>query len=300
MCNYYPLTASITLFANILQNPTAPSATSDIALMHCVSTILARNFSSPSSPRYLIHMQMFKELIRIAAVAAAKARGVPPDAYLDPSQLAVPVFALAPDNTSPDDHHSCTTGSGSGSDSAAATPCSSDPASLSATAPPGYVPCGRFQPPFSTPSPASPSAPLADERCMPPYLSGQRDASSGYGGGPEAAGAFPLQPPKAGQVGLAILPGAGEAYSPDYSDIGPGPGTVPAQTEVDLSGFDFNSYQWQGGEGFAGLETAGQGTGEMAGFGMGGDGGMGDASFMPMVFQWDLADIWPGREFGGR
>jgi len=303
MCNYYPLTASLTLFANILQNPTAPSAITDLALMHCVTTILTSNFSSASNPRSIIHLQIFKQIIRVAAQFAAKARGVGPDTYLDVTQLPVPVFAIATATDSPGasaGSRSEEPSGSSGSDSTAATPSSSEPVARVAAA--SYAPSGRFQLPFSTPSPASPPAPHLEEGMRPPYLASQPacqyracEASPGA-----QVGTF-----HAHKAGLAIMPSASSGYSPDYSDIGPD----PAAAAVDLNAFDFNSYQWQGSEaGFPGLSPAGQdfgaqvqgaGADGLSGFGDLG-GGMGEASFMPMVFQWDLADIWQGRDFGNR
>ncbi|KFY00793.1 hypothetical protein V490_01196, partial [Pseudogymnoascus sp. VKM F-3557] len=101
-------------------------------------------------------------------------------------------------------------------------------------------------------------------------------------------------------------PGAGiipRAYDPDFSS------TIPS---VDLSAFDFNNYAWQdtgafpngpgveaaGGAGGVDVETfaAGGIDGAAGGpYGSGVPGMFGDESgFAPMVFQWDLADIWQG------
>ncbi|KFY87521.1 hypothetical protein V500_06903, partial [Pseudogymnoascus sp. VKM F-4518 (FW-2643)] len=111
--------------------------------------------------------------------------------------------------------------------------------------------------------------------------------------------------------GLPGTPGAGiipPAYDPDFSS------TIPS---VDLSGFDFNNYGWQDTGAFpsapvvdaAGVEAAGGAGGvEIETFATGGiDGGGGigygtgatgmfadEGGFAPMVFQWDLADIWQG------
>lgn len=90
MCNYYPLAASLTLFANILQNPTAPSAVPDIALMHCVTSILTTNFSAASNPRSSVHLVIFKQILSVAASFVAKARGEDPDKYKDLSALKLP------------------------------------------------------------------------------------------------------------------------------------------------------------------------------------------------------------------
>ncbi|KFX86018.1 hypothetical protein V490_09269, partial [Pseudogymnoascus sp. VKM F-3557] len=90
MCNYYPLTASLTLFANILQNPSAPTATTDLALMNRVTHIVGHNFSSSCNPKAAIHLEIFKEIIRTAAQFVARARGEPPNTYMDPSTLPIP------------------------------------------------------------------------------------------------------------------------------------------------------------------------------------------------------------------
>lgn len=301
MCNYYPLTASLTLFANILQNPSAPTALSDLALMHCVTSILINNFTSASNPRSAIHLQIFKQIIRVAAQFAAKARNVPPDTYLDVTHLPIPAFAIKTPTTSPS--------ASTASDSAAATPSSSEPPAR--VPPASYVPCRGFQLPFSTPSPASPQPPHTEEGMRPPYLASQPAAQyRACEVAPSAEiGGFHSHPHKAGQGapgGPAILPSTSSGYSPDYSDIGPG----AAAGAVDLNAFDFNSYQWQGSEaGFPGLSPAGQeyggqvqgggGADELAGFGDL-NGRMAEGNFMPMVFQWDLADIWQGRDFGSR
>ncbi|KFX98993.1 hypothetical protein O988_04102 [Pseudogymnoascus sp. VKM F-3808] len=106
--------------------------------------------------------------------------------------------------------------------------------------------------------------------------------------------------------GLPGTPGAGiipRAYDPDFSS------TIPS---VDLSAFDFNNYAWQdtgtfpngpgveaaGGAGGVDVETfaAGGIDGAAGGpYGSGVPGMFGDENgFAPMVFQWDLADIWQG------
>lgn len=90
MCNYYPLAASLTLFANVLQNPTAPSAVPDIALMHCVTSILTTNFSAASNPRSSVHLQIFKQILSVAAEFVAKARGEDPEKYKDLGALKLP------------------------------------------------------------------------------------------------------------------------------------------------------------------------------------------------------------------
>lgn len=89
-CNYYPLAASLTLFANILQNPTAPSALPDIALMHCVTSILTTNFSAASNPRSSIHLEIFKQILSVAVNFVAKARGEDPSTYRDLGALKLP------------------------------------------------------------------------------------------------------------------------------------------------------------------------------------------------------------------
>ena len=79
-----------TLFANILQNPTSPTAVPDIALMHCVTSILTTNFSAASNPRSSIHLEIFKQILSVAANFVAKARGEAPDKYEDLEALKLP------------------------------------------------------------------------------------------------------------------------------------------------------------------------------------------------------------------
>ena len=57
MANWYPLTASLTLFANILQTPAAPTAPADLALMISVVDIISQvsyaqsaGINSPAHP----------------------------------------------------------------------------------------------------------------------------------------------------------------------------------------------------------------------------------------------------------
>ena len=65
--------------------------------------------------------------------------------------------------------------------------------------------------------------------------------------------------------------------------------------------FDFNQFNWQPGSGGApgnvGNGFAGEGEmnfGDFSGQGMVGPTGE-EGDFLPMVFQWDLADIWGGQ-----
>jgi hypothetical protein len=74
MCNYYPLTASLTLFAHILQNPSLPTALSDIALMNAVTSVLGHSFQRTSA-KAITTMAIFKEITRVAAQAVARAQG---------------------------------------------------------------------------------------------------------------------------------------------------------------------------------------------------------------------------------
>lgn len=82
MCNYYPLSASLTLFAHLLASPLSPTALSDLALMNCVTSILSASFAATSNPRGNLHLSLFKEVCSIAASVVAKARGVPVEELL--------------------------------------------------------------------------------------------------------------------------------------------------------------------------------------------------------------------------
>lgn len=76
MCNYYPLSASLTLFAHLLATPHSPTALSDLSLMNCVTSILSTSFAATTNPRGNLHLQLFKEVCSIAASVVAKARGI--------------------------------------------------------------------------------------------------------------------------------------------------------------------------------------------------------------------------------
>ncbi|KFY26380.1 hypothetical protein V493_04121 [Pseudogymnoascus sp. VKM F-4281 (FW-2241)] len=283
MCNYYPLTASLTLFANILQNPSDPSAITDLTLMNRVTRIVADSFASSCNPKSAIHFEIFKQIVRTAAQFAARARGEPPNTYLDPSNLPPPPI----DCYSPSATSSGVSPSASGTDASGSEPVhfiescfphASQQASL---------------PALSTPSPATSASqstthlPFTQRTPSQQQLQKQLEY---YG---------PKQ-------GLAGTPGAGlipPAYDPDYSS------TIPS---VDLSAFDFNNYAWQdsatlpsgpgveeaGGAGGVEIETFASGGidgGGGIGYGPGATGMFGDETgFAPMVFQWDLADIWQG------
>lgn len=268
LCNYYPLTASLTLFANILQNPTSPSSITDIALMNCVTRILANNISSAANPKAVIHLQIFKEIIRVAATFAAKARGQPTSTYLDPAELPTP----QPETYSPL-VSDCSPG-GSATDASTCNTASSHDLPPARRA--NLFPTQRVAP-YSTPSPASP----------PPHLPSHHHHQQQH--------AFP--PPNTYIGPKPHVPPGERAYSScDFAGMAePAAETQQVPPAVDLGGFDFNSYAWQGGDGGFGAEFGGQ-----DGFGGGMDVGMAGmvGLEMPMVFQWDLADIWQGREMG--
>jgi hypothetical protein len=84
MVNWYPLTASLTLFASILQAPDAPNASSDLALMTSVveffSDVLI--YPLPGTDLLASHNRLkqhglaltaFREISRLAAVCIEKA-----------------------------------------------------------------------------------------------------------------------------------------------------------------------------------------------------------------------------------
>ena len=284
MCNYYPLTASLTLFANILQNPSASTAAADLSLMNRVTRILVDSLSSSCNPKAAIHLKIFKEIIRTAAQFVARARGEPLNAYIDPSTLPAPPL---------DCYYSPSATSSGVSPSASGTDASgSDPL-------PRLEPCASqvshqtSLPPLSTPSPTTSASQSTTHL---PFT--QRTPSQQQ---------LPSQPEYYGpKQGLPGTPGAGlipRTYDPDFSS------TIPS---VDLSAFDFNNYAWQdtgafpnapgveaaGGAGGVEVETFAAGGidgGGGVGYGAGATGMFGDENgFAPMVFQWDLADIWQG------
>ncbi|OBT66534.1 hypothetical protein VE03_03670 [Pseudogymnoascus sp. 23342-1-I1] len=285
MCNYYPLTASLTLFANLLQNPTAPTATTDLALMNRVTCILVDSFASSCNPKAALHVDIFRQIIRTAAQFVARARGEPPDTYLDPSTLPPPPIDCY---YSPAATSSGVSPSASGTDASGSDPLPRLEPSIS------HASQQTSLPPFSTPSPATPASQSTTNLPAPQRTPSQQQlqAQLDYYG--------PKQ-------GLAGTPGAGiipPAYDPDYTS------TIPS---VDLSGFDFNNYAWQDSGAFPagpGVEAAGgaggvevetfaaggiDGGGGVVGYGSGATGGFADETgFAPMVFQWDLADIWQG------
>ena len=66
--------------------------------------------------------------------------------------------------------------------------------------------------------------------------------------------------------------------------------------------FDFNQFNWQPGTGGVPGNTGFAAEGEInfndfTGQGIGGQNGE-EGDFLPMVFQWDLADIWGGQNGG--
>lgn len=283
MCNYYPLTASLTLFANILQNPSAPTATTDLSLMNRVTRILTDSFASSCNPKAALHVDIFKQIIRTAAQFVARAHGEPPNTYLDPSILPAPPIDCyySPSTTS-----SGVSPSASGTDASGSDPLPRLEPSVS------HASQQTSLPPISTPSPATSASqstthlPFAQRTPSQQQLQKQLEY---YG-------------PKQGLPGT---PGAGiipPAYDPDFSS------TIPS---VDLSGFDFNNYAWQdtgafpnatgveaaGGAGGVDVETFAAGGvdgGGGIGYGTGATGMFADEVFAPMVFQWDLGDIWQG------
>lgn len=74
MVDYYPLTASLTLFANILQNPRDPQALSDIELMKSVTTFLSGFFDDKSYLESTLVIKIFLEVNRLAAEYVEKCR----------------------------------------------------------------------------------------------------------------------------------------------------------------------------------------------------------------------------------
>ncbi|OBT41934.1 hypothetical protein VE00_07468 [Pseudogymnoascus sp. WSF 3629] len=284
LCNYYPLTASLTLFANILQNPSAPSATTDLALMHRVTRILVDSLSSSCNAKAAIHVDIFRQIIRTAAQFVAKARGEPSDTYLDPSTLPAPPIDCY---CSPSATSTGVSPSASGTDASVSDALPRLEPSIS------HASQQASLPPLSTPSPATSASQSTTHL---PFV--QRTPSQ-----QQLQSQLEYYGPKQGLPGT---PGAGiipPAYDPDFSS------TIPS---VDLSAFDFNNYAWQDTGAFPGapgVEAAGGAGGveveTFAAGGTDGGGGMGygtgatgmfadEGAFAPMVFQWDLADIWQG------
>jgi hypothetical protein len=74
MVDSYPLAASLTLFANILQNPRDPQALSDIELMKSVTTFLSGFFDDKTFPESDFVVKVFLEVNRRAAQHVEKAR----------------------------------------------------------------------------------------------------------------------------------------------------------------------------------------------------------------------------------
>ena len=72
MANWYPLTASLTLFANILQTPAAPTAPADLALMISVVDIISQvSYAQSAGINSLAHPSKF-ELHKLAGLALGK------------------------------------------------------------------------------------------------------------------------------------------------------------------------------------------------------------------------------------
>lgn len=74
MVDYYPLTASLTLFANILQNPLDPQALEDITLMKSVTDFLSNFFDDKDSLESSIVIKTFLEVNQLAAQHVEKMR----------------------------------------------------------------------------------------------------------------------------------------------------------------------------------------------------------------------------------
>ncbi|OAF63243.2 hypothetical protein VC83_00234 [Pseudogymnoascus destructans] len=223
MCNYYPLTASLTLFANVLQNPLAPSATSDLALMNRVTRILVDGLSSSCNAKAAIHADIFKELSarpRSSSPAPAANHETPtstppPSPPLHPPRpanrlLLPPLCRLL-----------------------RRLPLRLRHRRLRLRRPP--PPRTLRLPPLSTPSPATSTSQSTTHLPFPQRTPSQQQLQSQleyYG-------------PKQGLPGT---PGAGiipPAYDPDFSS------TIPS---VDLSAFDINNYAWLDTSAFPGAQ----------------------------------------------
>jgi len=66
MALYTPLSAVLTLFANILQHPQDPNVKSDVELMNFVTEFLNKTETRLSPMAALIHAKIFQELRNIA------------------------------------------------------------------------------------------------------------------------------------------------------------------------------------------------------------------------------------------
>ncbi len=368
MCNYYPLAASLTLFANILQNPLAPTAIPDIALMHCVTSILTSNYSAASSPRSSVHLQIFKEILAVATQFVAKARGEDPEGYGDLSQLRLPENYLgisaplslndwggnrntnkpvqqkmrmcglpqmkvendsippSPSGSTPETHsgdEGLPANSGLG---AAPGTC----AIASGTCAIASAPCNHFLTcaPVDTPSPGPP--PYIPQTPLDTQQMGQSQFDSRSTGhqtprsrsgantplimpprrfGQEGSGKARLQMASPYDLNLIssrlsslqnkpVLPSNAPPFVPPGSVPIPQPsqaqplgGGQGMEQQQGMQPFDFNTYQWQDQDAsqFGGQEGAMYG--EMPAQNVGGE----EGDFLPMVFQWDLADIWGGQ-----
>ncbi|KAF8851995.1 hypothetical protein BDZ45DRAFT_128055 [Acephala macrosclerotiorum] len=72
--DYYPLTASLVLFANILQNPHDPQALSDLELMRSVTTFLCDFLDDKAALESSIIIKTFLEVNNVAAQHVSAAR----------------------------------------------------------------------------------------------------------------------------------------------------------------------------------------------------------------------------------
>ncbi|RAK96079.1 putative C6 transcription factor, partial [Aspergillus ibericus CBS 121593] len=75
---FYPMSALLAIFCNILQNPSDPQATKDLGLLKIAMSMMERVFlRQPSSVNEIVHIKMVAdfvaELYRLASCAIEKA-----------------------------------------------------------------------------------------------------------------------------------------------------------------------------------------------------------------------------------
>jgi hypothetical protein len=114
MALYYPLSASLVLFSNILSNPQDENAASDLHLTGLIASFIARSVQSGTSFAATPTLNLFKELHAIATRLVAKTPPHPsrklkrqPESD-DPTQADIassPGISLEPDTSVGSDLH---------------------------------------------------------------------------------------------------------------------------------------------------------------------------------------------------